>query len=297
MLTRAALLLSLLIATTACTVSPDAATAASAAAPVATEAASSTNVAVATAPISAPTDAAAATQTAASDATAAAAVTGADAVAAPMDSTATDMSLVGTATIPAGMPSGPAPVLGKDYFLIDTPDTASGKMINVTEVFGYSCPHCAHFQPYVDKWKKTLPSDVKFSYLPAAFGGIWEAFARAFYTAEVMGVLQKSHEGIYNAVHVQQRPVTNANDIAALYADYGVDPKVFASTMQSFAINAKVAAAKDQATRWGIDATPTIVVAGKYRVLQTSAGSEEQYLHNVDWLVAKERADRKAKKG
>ncbi|MEO5596241.1 MAG: thiol:disulfide interchange protein DsbA/DsbL [Lysobacteraceae bacterium] len=289
MLTRSALLLSLLIATTACTASPDVdtTTAASAAAPVSAQAAA--------APTTAATDTAAAAELAASAATAAAA-TSADAAASPMASVATDAAMTGTAAIPAGMPAGPAPVLGKDYFVIDTPDSESGKTINVTEVFGYSCPHCAHFQPYVDKWKKTLPSDVHFSYMPAAFGGIWESFARAYYTAEVMGVLQKSHEGIYNAVHVQRRPITNANEIAALYADYGVDPKVFGSTMQSFAINAKVAGSKDQATRWGIDATPTIVVAGKYRVLQTSAGSEEQYLHNVDWLVAKERAERKAKK-
>ncbi len=194
---------------------------------------------------------------------------------------------------PAATPAVPAPALGSDYFLIDNPDQETGKAISVVEVFGYSCPHCAHFQPYVDAWKKKQPADVKFSYLPAAFGGVWEAFARAYYAADAMGVLQKTHNGIFNAIHEQHRPITNLSDIAALYADFGVDKTVFASTMQSFPITAKVDAARKQALRWGIDSTPTMVVAGKYRVMVTLAGREEGLLRNVDWLVAKERAARK----
>lgn len=192
----------------------------------------------------------------------------------------------------AKLPPAPAPLLGTDYFIIDPPVREPGKSISVVEVFGYSCPHCAHFQPYVDAWKKKQPADVKFSYLPAAFGGIWDAFARAYYTADSMGVLQKSHNGIFNAIHVQHRPITNLDDIAGLYADFGVDKKVFASTMQSFPITTKVGAAHDLETRWGIDGTPTIVVAGRYRVMITRAG-EDAMLRNVDWFVAKERAERK----
>jgi thiol:disulfide interchange protein DsbA len=193
---------------------------------------------------------------------------------------------------PGPAPAGPAPVLGTDYFMIDPPEHEAGKTVSVVEVFGYSCPHCAHFQPYVDAWKKKQPAYVKFSYLPAVFGGIWDAFARAYYTADAMGVLQKSHNGIFNAIHVQHRPITNMQDIAALYADYGVDKNVFASTMQSFPISGKVDAARALAQRWGVDGTPTIVVAGRYRVTITNAG-EDAFLHNVDWFVAKERAERK----
>lgn len=202
--------------------------------------------------------------------------------------------IAASAKLPAAAaPVGNVPVLGSDYFLIDNPDHETGKSVSVVEVFGYSCPHCAHFQSYIDAWKKKQSADVKFSYLPAAFGGVWEAFARAYYTADAMGVLQKSHNGIFDAVHVQHRPITNISDIAALYADYGVDQNVFASTMVSFPISAKVDAARAQAQRWGIDSTPTMVVAGKYRVMVTVAGREEGLLRNVDWFVAKERAARK----
>jgi thiol:disulfide interchange protein DsbA len=159
--------------------------------------------------------------------------------------------------------------------------------VQVVEVFGFNCIHCADFQPYLSKWKKTLPADVQFSYLPAAFGGIWDTTARAFFAAQAMGVQEMSHDAIFKAIFVDKR-VTVGDDMPKLYADYGIDPKVFASTMQSFAVSAKVAAAHDQETRWGIEGTPTLVVDGKYRVLQTEAGPAA-FLHTIDWLVAKQR--------
>ena len=64
-----------------------------------------------------------------------------------------------------------------------------------------------------------------------------------------------------------------------------------ASTMQSFAVSAKVAAGNDQAMRWGVDGTPTIVVDGKYRVQMTRDGGPTAMLHAVDWLVAKQRPE------
>ncbi len=192
---------------------------------------------------------------------------------------------------PAGLPAGPAPVEGQDYFVIDTPDQPAGDKVQVVEVFGYGCPHCAHLQPYLSKWEKTMPSDVQFSYLPGPFGGLPDVFQRAFFAAQAMGVQEKSHDAIYKAVHEDKR-VTTGDDVPKLYADYGVDPKVFASTMQSFAVSAKINQAQDQETRWGITGTPTIVIDGKYRVMQVvGENTEPRLFHAIDWLIAKQRAE------
>jgi len=208
-------------------------------------------------------------------------------------STASDPPAAAKAPPPAGMPSGPAPVEGKDYTLIDTPDQPSGDKVQVTEVFGYGCPHCNAMQPHIAAWEKKLPSDVEFTYLPAAFGPgaphCWDEFTHAFYTAQAMGIpTAKSHEGIYKAVWDQHR-FNDCSDIPKIYADYGADPKVFASTMQSFAINAKVANTHEQEMRWGVDSTPTVIVYGKFRVLEVLPGGPDGMLHTVDWLIAKQR--------
>jgi len=265
---RFPLLVSTLLLATACTAAPDATT---------TAAASPAAAAPVVAASTAATAGAAAVASAAADNSA------------PVASAAAAAAVAA----PKGMPAGPTPVEGTDYFLIDTPDQPTGSKVQVVEVFGYGCPHCNSFQPTLSAWEKKQPADVEFSYPQAAFGPgsphCWDEFAHAFYTGQAMSVpLSRSHDGIYKAVWDQHRFTGDCSVIPSLYADYGVDPKIFASTMQSFAVGAKVAAAHDQETRWGIEGTPTIVVDGKYRVLETAAGPAA-FLHAVDWLIAKQR--------
>lgn len=181
-----------------------------------------------------------------------------------------------------------APVEGTDYTTIDSPDQPTGNKVQVTEVFGYGCHFCSNLQPDLSRWKKTLPADVQFNYLPGPFGGLPDGFMRAFYAAKAVGVQEKSHDNIFKAVFVDKR-VATADDIPKLYGDYGIDPKIFASTMQSFAVSAKVKAATDQAMRWGITGTPTIVVDGKYRVQQLTATGPQGMFRTVEWLVARQR--------
>ena len=124
----------------------------------------------------------------------------------------------------------------------------------------------------------------------APFGGSWMPYARAFYTAESMGLVDRTHDAMFEAIHVQRRlSPQNASDqqIAGFYADHGADAAQFASTMQSFTVNAKLKRAEQFLARAGDDATPTLVVNGRYRVLGGRAFEEQ--LNTVEHLVARER--------
>lgn len=185
-------------------------------------------------------------------------------------------------------------VAGRDYVEIASGqpfEPANGK-IEVVEIFGYVCPACANFQPLVSAWKARLPSDVRFTYVPALFGGTWDDYARAFYAADSMGLVGRTHDPLYKAIHIDrtlkgERGRDSVEDIAGFYADYGVDPKQFASTMSSFAVNAKTNRAKQFAQRSQITGTPSLVINGKYLVKGTSY---ENMLEIADELIAKERA-------
>lgn len=191
-------------------------------------------------------------------------------------------------------PSGPAPVEGTDYLVIEggQPYQQAAGKIEVAEVFGYVCPACFRFQPLISTWKAGLPSDVQFVYVPAMFGGTWDNYARAFYAAETLGVQEKTHDPLYNAIHVEQslkgeRGADSVEDIAKFYAKYGVDPKEFANTMASFGVTAKTNRAKQFAVRTKISGTPSLVVNGKYLVKGTSY---QDMLRIADHLIARERA-------
>lgn len=225
--------------------------------------------------------------------TVAASAPAADAAAAPANADADAAAASAAPAAPVAL-TGPAPVAGTDYIEIPNgqPFQPVAGKVEVAEIFGYVCPACAAFQPLVSPWKAGLPGDVNFIYVPAMFGGTWDNYGRAFYAAQTLGLEAKTHEALYDAIHVKQtlkgeRGRDSVEDIAGFYAQYGADPKQFTATMSSFAVNAKTNAAKQFAQRSNITGTPSIIVDGKYLV---QGKNFPDRLRIADHLIARERA-------
>ncbi|MBD3670296.1 MAG: thiol:disulfide interchange protein DsbA/DsbL [Gammaproteobacteria bacterium] len=176
------------------------------------------------------------------------------------------------------------------YLEIQPPQqTSTGNKIEVVEMFWYGCPHCYRFEPHIKAWEKQLPEDVEFVRMPAVFNAKWAFHARVFYTAEVLGVLDKVHGPIFDAIHKQRKRLDDLDEVTDFLAAHGVDKDEFTSTFQSFAVNSKVSWAQRQTRAYGIDGVPALVVQGKYRTSASMAGGHEQALDVVDALIAKER--------
>ncbi len=195
----------------------------------------------------------------------------------------------------AKAPSGPAPVEGEDYVAIEggAPYAPAKGRIEVVEVFGYTCPHCARFEPKFAAWAARQPKDVQVVRLAAPWGGHWQPYARAFYAARALGALTKTHEAVFRALHEDGLlPQHNATpeEIAGFYARYGIDPARFVATMRSAAIDTEMQKAQAFILRSGVEGTPTLVVAGRYRV---TARTHEDALRIADALIARERAARR----
>lgn len=191
----------------------------------------------------------------------------------------------------------PPPVLGTDYVEIAKGqpfDTTDGR-IEVAEIFGYVCPYCGAVQPTVRAMKASFPADVHMVYVPAAFGQMWDNYAKAYYTAEAMGLVDKTHDNMFRAIHIDktlkgERGMDTPEEIAAFYQAYGADPKQFVSSMASFAVAAKV----NRARQWtmaafedGRASTPTFIVNGKYRV---TAKTVDDMFRVLNQLIVAERA-------
>lgn len=162
--------------------------------------------------------------------------------------------------------------------------------IEVVEAFGYTCPHCANFEPVLQQWKDQQGDDVNVVLVPAPFGGYWIPYAQAFYAAHSMGLVERTHRDMFRAIHEEHRlPIGGATPeaVAKFYADYDVDPEKFAAIMTGKPVQAKLVTARDFLKRSGVEGTPTVVVAGKYRVLGKTA---QDVLRITDALVARERS-------
>jgi len=208
----------------------------------------------------------------------------------------------------AAEPSPPW-VEGVNYFLMRSPQTANlprGK-VAVTEVFSYACPACNLFQPTMHKLIKSLPANAVVEYVPASFNAAedWPMFQRAFYTAQVLGVAAKTQDSMFDAVWKSgelavvdpqtgriRSPVPTIEDAARFYARVADVPvKRFLDTANSFPVDTDIGRAEQFVSAGPVDRTPTIVVAGKYRLHSESAGDRgdgERIIALVTWLIAKE---------
>lgn len=193
----------------------------------------------------------------------------------------------------AVVPEGPEPRLGVDYRNIDPPQqlTSEPGKVEIAVVFSYTCIHCARLDPLLPAWEKTLPPQVNFIQVPMAHGA-FEPLARGFYAAEAMGVLEQTHRDMFTALAEQQRlGAGKLDDVAKVYASLGVDAEALKATANSFAVNTKITRNQRTVARWGIEGTPSIIVAGKYLVVATGDRGHQGMLQTSRWLAQKEIAD------
>ena len=195
---------------------------------------------------------------------------------------------------------------GVHYFLVPSPQPTglpAGK-IQVTEIFSYACPGCNRFYPYIDKLAASLPANAVMDYLPASFrpDEDWPMFQRAYIVAKELGVAQRTHDAMFDAVWKSgelatwdeklgraKRPPPSLADAASFYSHAaGINPQTFMKTAAQFGIDVKARQADELIALYGVAETPSIVVNGKYRLNPVTAGGDEPTLELVKWLVAKE---------
>ena len=172
------------------------------------------------------------------------------------------------------------------------PAPTDGK-VEVIEFFSYGCPHCYRFEPYVDKWKETKSDNVEFIQVPAIFNKNWEALATLYYAAEVLGVQDKMHVVIFEAMHGDGKKVRSFEELKVLFEKNGVSGEELEKAMSSFTVAAKTRRAKSMTESYGIKSVPNVVVQGKYRTNGTLAQSHANVFKVVDSLTVKIEKDEK----
>lgn len=193
--------------------------------------------------------------------------------------------------LPAHAQAPTALQAGRDYEEIvgGKPYAALAGKIEVVEVFGYTCGHCARFEPSVHAWSTKLPADVRFTPVPAAFGGFWDPWARAYFAAQATGVAAASHQAVFDALHRDRSlPGSGVSDeqLGQFYARFGTTSAKFQAALHSNTVTQKMHHARQFALDAKVEGTPTLIVNGRYRVLGQSF---EDMLRITDALIARER--------
>lgn len=163
------------------------------------------------------------------------------------------------------MPAFAQPTLNVDYRLINPPQAPASKAgVEVLEFFNYACGHCYEFEPLLKAWLKSKPADAEFRYVPAVFNESMMPLAKLHYSLDEMGLLEKLHERVYTAIHVQNQRLITREAIIKWVGAQGVDEKKFAATFDSFSIANKTQRAAQLTRSMRVPGTPYLVIGGRY---------------------------------
>ena len=177
-------------------------------------------------------------------------------------------------------------VEGGHYELLrEAQPVQTGDKIEVVEMFWYQCPHCYRLEPFVTQWKQNKPDNAEFVAIPAVLGPRWEFSARIFYALQALGLEEKLHAEVFNAIHAARRPLENFKQFSDWAAENGADRAEVKAAFNSFAVNTKINFAAEMTRRYGLTGVPAIIVDGRYRTSVALAGSREELLKVIDYLV------------
>ena len=202
-------------------------------------------------------------------------------------------NLVGSAVLALlAMANSPADeyVAGQHYQEVKpaVATSTSGDKVEVLELFWYGCPHCYAFEPQLAEWVKHKPDYVEFVRVPAVFAHNWEIHARAYYAAQQLGVLEKIHQPLFDAIHKQGRKVFSEEEIGQFFVEQGVSAEDFKKAYSSFDVDTKTRHAIALTREYGITGVPALIVNGKYRSSAQEAGDFTTLLKLVGFLADKE---------
>jgi thiol:disulfide interchange protein DsbA len=179
--------------------------------------------------------------------------------------------------------------------MVPTQPTVGGAdKVEVAEIFWYGCNHCYDFEPFVNRWKETIPANARFVRIPAVWNPLVKLHAQLYYTEEVLannGKLadpETFHAAVFAEYHRRGNRLASEEAIQALFEKHGVSAEDFETTWNSFEVAQKIRVAQDLTRRYAITGVPTVVVNGKFRTGAGEAGGYPQLLELIDELIVRE---------
>jgi len=120
------------------------------------------------------------------------------------------------------------------------------------------------------------------------FSDVWGKHAKAYYTAEALGLNDKLHADFFDAIQNKKQKLLTEEELGKFFVDHGVKQEDFQAAYNSFIVDTKLRQAESMGARYGITGVPALIVNGKYKITATTAKSQENMINVLNDLIRQE---------
>ena len=106
----------------------------------------------------------------------------------------------------------------------------------------------------------------------------------------MLGVGEKIHPKFFSEIHTKKNYMKTFDALTVFVEQYGVDRSEFIDAMNSFTVETQVRKATKLVTDYKLNGVPAIAINGKYLVSASMAGSFENMIKIMNYLIEKETA-------
>ena len=110
--------------------------------------------------------------------------------------------------------------------------------------------------------------------VPVAFRSDFQAQQRLYYTLEAMGLVEKLHAKVFQAIHVERKRLEKPEAMADWVAAQGVDKAKFMENFNSFSVASKTTRATQLTAAYNVEGVPAMGVAGRFYTDGTTQGKD-----------------------
>ncbi|CEK09397.1 thiol:disulfide interchange protein DsbA/DsbL [Legionella hackeliae] len=187
-------------------------------------------------------------------------------------------------------------VAGKDYELVIGPTVnANTNKVTITEFFSYGCPWCYRLEPALMTWLEQQGDKVQFSRVPVVFNKDWKVYAKAYYTAHLLGLETKINPALFKAIQTDKRNLTNNEAMVGFFTTEGADNATVKSAFEnSTMVDLQIAQDAALMSHYHVNGVPAVVVNNHYKTDLQMAQNQERFFKILNFLVDKAKQDKKA---
>ncbi len=178
-------------------------------------------------------------------------------------------------------------VAGKDYEIITQTTTSRPKeKIKVIEFFSYGCPWCYRIEPALSAWLNQHKDKIQLIRTPVIFKNEWGLYAKAYYTAHLLGLDDKFNPILFKAIQEEGRPLGSKEAMIAFFTANGIDETTAKSAFEnSTSVAMQLGQGAKLMSQARVNAVPALVINDQYKTDLQMAQGEKRLFEILDFLV------------